>query len=149
MQAIAPPTEPQLYRTILEGANAVQVWNLARSAMGNSPNELRRCLAEAAESLATLQRDCTATLHAAYLEGATSFEDFIARTRKAQEQVNGRIARLADHPQVALSPRVSLVFRGQGPFDSAALEFGNTVFAVVLPPTGPITGPRPPGPPQP
>jgi len=125
-------TQPQVFRTLLEGANAVRVWNIAKSTM-SSPAELRAHLAAAAESVAGIQRDCTATLHAAYLEGASSYEDFIARTRLAQEQVSGRFARLTDHPQVALSPHVTMVFFGQGPFDSAALDFRGAVFAVSLP----------------
>jgi hypothetical protein len=147
MQAIAPPDhEAQVFRTILDGANAVQVWQIARSGLG-SPRELRQALADAAESIASLQRDCTATLHAAYLEGATSFEDFVARTRKAQEQVAARVARLADHPQVQLSPYVVMVFFGQGPFDSTALDFRSAVFAVTLPKRQtPTPQPGPPAP---
>ena len=134
MQAISEtPHNQAVYRTILEGANAIRVWTLARSSM-TSPTDLQRCLAEAAESLAVIQRDCTATLHAAYLEGATSYEDFVTRTRRAQEQVSSRVARLVDHPQIQLSETVQMVFFGQGPFDSAALDFRGALFAVSLPP---------------
>lgn len=133
MQAMTDkPAEAKVYRTILEGANAIRVWTLARAAM-NSPKDLQACLAHAAESLATMQRDCTATLHAAYLEGATSYEDFVGRTRRAQEQVSERSSRLIDYPQLPLSDRVQMVFYGQSPFDSSALDFRGAVFAVSLP----------------
>ncbi|MFT6143724.1 MAG: hypothetical protein ACJAZO_004001 [Myxococcota bacterium] len=125
------PAEAKVYRTILEGANAIRVWTLARAAM-TSPKDLQACLAEAAESLATMQRDCTATLHAAYLEGATSYEDFIGRTRRAQEVVSDRASRLTDYPQLPLSDTVQMVFYGQSPFDSSALDFRGAVFAVSL-----------------
>lgn len=126
------PSEPTVYRTILEGANAIRVWNLARAAM-TSPRDLNRCLADAAQGLAEVQRDCTATLHAAYLEGATSYEDFLARCRRAQEQVGDRVGRLVDHPQLQLSETVQMVFYGQSPFDSSSLDFRGAVFAVTLP----------------
>ncbi len=133
MQAMTDkPAEAKVYRTILEGANAIRVWTLARAAM-SSPRDLQSCLADAAESLATMQRDCTATLHAAYLEGATSYEDFVGRTRRAQEQVSERSSRLIDYPQLPLSETVQMVFYGQSPFDSSALDFRGAVFAVSLP----------------
>lgn len=133
MQAMTDkPAEAKVYRTILEGANAIRVWALARASM-RSPSDLLVSLAEAAESLATMQRDCTATLHAAYLEGATSYEDFVGRTRRAQEQVSERTSRLTDYPQLPLSDTVQMVFYGQSPFDSSALDFRGAVFAVSLP----------------
>lgn len=133
MQAMTDtPAEAKVYRTILEGANAIRVWTLARAAM-TSPKDLQTCLAQAAESMAEMQRDCTATLHAAYLEGATSYEDFLGRTRRAQEQVSDRAARLSDYPQLPLSDTVQMVFYGQSPFDSSALDFRGAVFAVSLP----------------
>ena len=133
MQAMTDtPAEANVYRTILEGANAIRVWTLARAAM-SSPKDLQSCLADAAESLARMQRDCTATLHAAYLEGATSYEDFVGRTRRAQEQVSDRASRLIDYPQLPLSDTVQMVFYGQSPFDSSALDFRGAVFAVSLP----------------
>ena len=133
MQAMtSAPAQTGRYRTILEGANAIRVWTLARAAM-TRPSDLQQCLAEAAESLAMMQRDCTATLHAAYLEGATSYEDFVGRTRRAQETVSDRCSRLADYPQLALSESVQMVFYGQNPFDSSALDFRGAVFAVSLP----------------